>query len=50
MKTLSIQVAPELVSKLNYGTSNQLETVAKRVKASKEIGEKVHRYRIFYNR
>jgi transposase len=34
-----MQVAPELVSKLNYGTSNQLEAVAKRVKASKEIGK-----------
>jgi len=45
-----MEVAPELVSKLNYGTSNQLETVAKRVKASKEIGVNIVREHPYYSR
>jgi len=45
-----MEVAPELVSKLNYGTSSQLETVAKRVKASKEIGVNIVREHPYYSR
>lgn len=45
-----MEVAPELVSKLNYGTSNQLEAVAKRVKASKEIGVNIVREHPYYSR
>jgi len=45
-----MEVAPELVSKLNYGTAHQLEAVAKRVKASKEIGVNIVREHPYYSR
>jgi len=44
------QIAADLVSKLNYGTSAKLEDVAKRVKASREIGVNIVREHPYYSR